>query len=130
MAERQYRIHPAVGIARLGDAMRNDASADFFFIGPEFPELAGNVDPQSGVQQKFKTADGRIKAQAARFRIFEYEKQADGKFRPIGEVNSSDAARTVKITWTVHLANRKASFCAFHGQAGAEQDRVQADARG
>src|SRR5262249_45376089 len=26
----------------------------------------------------------------------------------------------VTITWTVHLANRKANFCAFHGQAGAE----------
>jgi L-lysine epsilon oxidase-like protein len=120
MAERQYRIHPAIGIARVGDAIRTDASNDFYFVGPEFPELSANVDPASGAVRDFKTADGRVKPQAARFRIFEYEKKADGKFHPIGEVKTSDAARAVKITWTVHLANRKASFCAFHGQAGAD----------
>src|SRR5262245_36527718 len=120
MPERQYRIHPAIGIARVGDAVRSDASNDFYFIGPEIPGLAANVDPQSGAQGEFKTADGRVKPQAARFRIFEYEKGNDGKFRPIGEVKSSDSTRAVKISWTVHLANRKANFCAFHGQAGAE----------
>ena len=82
----------------------------------------GNVDPQSGAQGEFKTPDGRVKPQAARFRIFEYEKETDGKFHPIGEVKTSDTARAVKITWTVHLANRKASFCTFHGQAGAEDN--------
>jgi hypothetical protein len=120
MPERQYRIHPAVGIARVGNARRSDAS-DFFFIGPETPELSANIE--KGIQREFKTSDGRIKAQAARFRIFEYEKQADGKFNPIGEVTTSDKTRTVKISWTVHLANRKASFCAFHGQTGADDTR-------
>src|SRR5262249_60400846 len=62
----------------------------------------------------------RVKPQAARFRIFEYEKQADGKFHPLGEVDTSDATRAIVINWTVHLANRKASFCRFLGQAGAE----------
>jgi L-Lysine epsilon oxidase N-terminal/L-lysine epsilon oxidase C-terminal domain len=121
MAERQYRIHPAVGIARVGNAVRSDSSDDFYFIGPEFPEVAANIDPLSGTQGSFKAAaDGRLKAQAARFRIFEYEKQADGKFHPIGEVKVSDISRRVTIDWTVHLANRKASFCRFLGQAGAE----------
>src|SRR6516162_8591486 len=122
MPERQYRIHPAIGIARVGDAARSDASNDFYFIGPEIPELPANVDPQSGVQGEFKTPDGKVKPQAARFRIFEYEKGDDGKFRPIGEVRTSDNTRAVKIVWTVHLANRKANFCAFHGQAGAEDN--------
>src|SRR5262245_26560654 len=40
--------------------------------------------------------------------------------RPIGEVTTSNAQRPARITWTVHLANRKANFCAFHGQVGAE----------
>src|SRR6516164_6626813 len=122
MPERQYRIHPAIGIARVGDAVRSDASNDFYFIGPEIPEFAANIDPQSGVQGEFKTPDGKVKPQAARFRIFEYEKGNDGKFRPIGEVRSSDNTRAVKIVWTAHLANRKANFCAFHGQAGAEDN--------
>jgi hypothetical protein len=120
MAERQYRIHPAIGIARVGDAVRSDASNDFYFIGPELPEIAGNVDPASGAQGEFKTVDGAVKPQAARFRIFEYEKQDDGRFHPLGEVKTSDGGRAVGITWTVALANRKANFCAFHGQAGAE----------
>jgi hypothetical protein len=92
MPERQYRIHPAIGIARVGDAARSDASNDFYFIGPEIPEFAANIDPQSGVQGEFKTPDGKVKPQAARFRIFEYEKGNDGKFRPIGEVRTSDHA--------------------------------------
>src|SRR5215813_600810 len=122
MAERQYRIHPAIGIARVGDAVRSDASKDFYFVGPEIPGFPANVDPQSGAQEEFKTLDGLIKPQAARFRIYEYEKGGDGKFRPIGEVRTTDNTRAVKIVWTVHLANRKPNFCAFHGQAGAEDN--------
>ena len=122
MPERQYRIHPAIGIARVGDAVRSDASQDFYFVGPEIPEFAANVDPQSGAQGEFKTPDGKVKPQAARFRIFEYEKGSDGKFHSIGEVRTSDGTRAVRITWTAHLANRKANFCAFHGQVGAEDN--------
>ena len=116
----RYRIHPAIGVARVGDALRSDTSKDFYFIGPEFPEIAANIDPSSNAQGEFKTPDGRVKSQAARFRIFEYEKKDDGRFHPIGEVTAGDATRAVKIVWTVHLANRKGSFCAFLGQAGAE----------
>jgi len=120
MAERRYQIHPAIGIARVGNAIRSDASNDFYFIGPEIPNVAANVDPLSGAQGTFKTAgDGRVKPEAARFRVFEFEKQADGKFHPLGEVKITDASRSIAINWTVHLANRKASFCRFLGQAGA-----------
>ena len=117
MAERQYRIHPAIGVARVGDAVRSDASNDFYFVGPEVPGFAANVDPQSGVQGEFKTADGRVKPQAARFRIFEYEKGTDGKFRPLGEVRTSDNTRTVKITWTVHLAQPQGEFLHVPGSS-------------
>lgn len=122
MPERQYRIHPAIGIARVGDAVRSDASNDFYFVGPEIPGVGANIDPQSGAQGEFKTPDGRVRPQAARFRIFEYEKGNDGKFHPIGEVRTSETTRAVKIVWTVHLANCKANFCTFHGQAGAEDN--------
>src|SRR5262249_24315865 len=122
MPERQYRIHPAIGIARVGDAARSDASNDFYFIGPEIAEFPANVDARSGVKEELKTPDGKEKPKAARFRIFKYEKENEGKFRPIGEVRSSDTTRAVKIVWTAHLANRKANFCAFHGQVGAEDN--------
>ena len=115
MAERKYRIHPAIGIARLGDADRDDG--DFFFVGPEIPGTWPNFDTQTRRFNAFKS-NGRIRPQAARFRIFEYEKGADGKFHPIGEVTLDDH-RVSQITWTVHVANRKASFCKFEGQNGA-----------
>src|SRR3954468_14581810 len=106
---------PAVGVARVGDAERS--TNDFFFVGPEAPGVPPNFNSQSGSFDSFKL-DGRVRPQAARFRIFEYEKGADGKFHPKGEVALGDG-RTTKITWTVHLANRKASFCQFSGQEGA-----------
>jgi hypothetical protein len=126
MAERRYRIHPAIGVARLGDADRN--SNDFFFIGPEIPGTLPNFNTQTRQFNPFKV-NGRVKPQAARFRIFEYEKGTDGKFRPLGEVTLGDG-RLSRITWTVHVANRKASFCQFEGQNGAVADPFFSDYTG
>jgi len=53
-----YKIHPAIGIARVGN------SPDEFFIGPE--KIGQPPDPAGG----FKDAQCRVKRQAARFRIF------------------------------------------------------------
>lgn len=84
-----YRIHPAIGIARVGN------SPGEFFIGPE---RAGEVmDPQGG----FKDAQCRVKRQAARFRIF-----AQHDDNSVEEITDAEA----DITWTVHLANRKAAY--------------------
>lgn len=84
-----YKIHPSIGIARLGN------SPDEFFIGPErvneFP------DPTGG----FKDAQCRVKRQAARFRIFAHHDDDT-----VEEVTDAEA----EIVWTVHLANKKASF--------------------
>lgn len=104
---RQFRIHPAIGVARMGN------SPDAFFIGPEQPGIPANW---KGTQfESFRDDQGRIKRQAARFRVFEYHN--DGK--PPTEVlpGSNDI---VNIEWRVHLANKKASFFTFDGQSGAE----------
>ncbi len=89
------RIHPGLGIARIGN------SPDEFFIGPESPGTV--VEPAGG----YKDEDGQIKRQAARFRIYAYDKND----RPIKELTAADA----NITWTVHLANRKAAYSMFLG---------------
>src|SRR5215469_6018599 len=91
------RIHPAIGIARVGD------SPDGYFIGPEAP---GHPAEALG---GFKDNQGRAKRQVARFRIYGYD--ADGKC--LGEITAADA----DITWTVHLANTKASWFQFQGLA-------------
>lgn len=86
-------IHPAIGIARVGN------SPDEFFIGPELP-YATNA-PAGG----YKDAAGALKRQAARFRIYGYN--ASGAL--VDELTADDAT----IIWSVHLANKKAAWYNF-----------------
>jgi hypothetical protein len=80
-----FKIHPGIGIARVGD------SPSDWFIGPETVALP--PIPTGG----YRDAECRIKRQGARFRIREYD--ASGNLLPV-EVTSDNAV----ITWTVHLA--------------------------
>lgn len=89
-------IHPTVGIARLGD------SPDGFFIGPEAPGMAPR--PDGG----FKDTAGRIKRQAARFRLYAYDQAGT----VLGELTSADA----QVTWTVEPANAKGEWFKFAGR--------------
>jgi L-Lysine epsilon oxidase N-terminal/L-lysine epsilon oxidase C-terminal domain len=86
-------IHPAIGIARVGN------SPDEWFLGPETP--GPHPMPSGG----FKDASGRIKPQAARFRLFGLDQ--DGQV--VTEVTADDA----DIRWSVHLANTKAAWYNF-----------------
>ncbi|HEX9992237.1 MAG TPA: LodA/GoxA family CTQ-dependent oxidase [Acidimicrobiales bacterium] len=86
-------IHPAIGIARVGD------SAEEFFLGPEV------VDPEPLPVGSYKDATGALKRQAARFRVYGYD--ADG--RVVRELTAADA----DIRWTVHVANTKAAWYQF-----------------
>src|SRR6185436_16950776 len=79
-----YAVYPGLGVARVGN------SPNEYFIGPEAP---GEVPkPEGG----FKDAAGRIKRQAARFRI--YGLNEDGK--AVKEITANEA----EITWRVHVA--------------------------
>jgi len=91
------RIYPGVGIARIGN------SPTEFFIGPETP--GQSAAPVGG----FKDKGGRIKRQAARFRLYAFDKDN----ACLGEVT---AGEQIDITWTVHLANAKPSFNTFLGR--------------
>jgi hypothetical protein len=88
MAITTIKIHPAIGIARLGN------SPGDFFIGPEIP--LQKPDPAGG----FKDAQCKVKRQAAQFRLFAYDENG----ALVQEITGADA----DITWTVHLANKKA----------------------
>lgn len=83
------KIHPALGIARLGN------SPNEFFVGPERPW--DRTPPAGG----YKDAHCRIKRQAARFRLFGYDQNGT----LVKEITVADGA----ITWTAHLVNRKAA---------------------
>ena len=92
-AIKTIKIHSAIGIARVGN------SPGEFFIGPERP--GDRTPPEGG----YKDANGRVKRQAARFRLFGY----DAGGRLVREITDSDAT----INWTVHLANKKAAWHSF-----------------
>ncbi|MFI5954422.1 LodA/GoxA family CTQ-dependent oxidase [Cryptosporangium sp. NPDC051539] len=83
-----YKIHPAIGIARLGN------SPDEFFLGPE--RIGEYPEPPGG----FKDDQCRVKRQGARFRIFAHHD--DGTATEITEAEAT-------IRWTVHVANTKAA---------------------
>src|SRR5437660_12638030 len=69
------KIHPAIGIARVGN------SPTKFFIGPEKPGV--HRRPNGGYRDK----QVRIERQAARIRLFGYDK----KGRLVQEITANDA---------------------------------------
>jgi hypothetical protein len=111
---RHFRIHPAIGAARMGNSPEH-------FVGPETPGLPAK-SPDGVNFGSFRDAKGQILRQGARFRVFEYTENANGTLSNPGEV--AIGADVVEIEWRVHLANRKASFYSFYGQVGAEDNYV------
>jgi hypothetical protein len=97
-----YRIHPAIGIARVGD------SPDEYFVGPEAPgvppSLTNRSDP-TAQQGSYKDGQHRIKRQGARFRVYEYTTDPAGVVTKVRELTAAEA----DIDWEVHLVNRKAA---------------------
>lgn len=106
--EVRYAIHPAVAVARIGNSPQG------FYLAPEgigalpvecdqeASEILDATGQPSRVRQ-FKDASGRVRRQAARFRIFAYD-TASPEGREIGLNDPAIAS----IEWTVHLANKKA----------------------
>jgi L-Lysine epsilon oxidase N-terminal/L-lysine epsilon oxidase C-terminal domain len=86
MAKPIICIHPSIGIARVGNS-------EEWFIGPEIPGLYPSIE-------NYRDDDGKLKRQAARFRLFQYE---DEKSREITLKNVKS------IQWIVHLRNTKAA---------------------
>lgn len=106
----RFEIHPRIGVARLGN------SSDDFYLAPEtvggLPiqcDAEGNQVEKDGEPvfvDRFKDDLGRIKRQAARFRVF--ERTENGK----REVTLNDDAID-KIVWTVQIANKKPIWYTF-----------------
>lgn len=117
-----YRIHPGVGIARLGN------SPHAFCITPEQPaalpldcDARGNplVSADGMTEQTitvFKDKEGRIKRQAARFQIWAYDDESpDGRPLKLGDQieGGGNAGTLVDIQWRVYLANKKSAWYDF-----------------
>ena len=101
----EYRIHPAIGVARVGDSLEE------FFIGPEAPGVRPTMTKPDGPalaggqRGTYKDSKSCVKRQGARFRIYEYTSNSAGATTSVREITAADA----RIQWEVHLVNRKAA---------------------
>jgi hypothetical protein len=122
-----YKIHPGIGIARLGN------SETEFYIAPETPaglpqacDAQGNPRYQAdGVTPvlvtNFRDAEGRIKRQAARFQVFVYDDEhPEGRPLKIGDriEGGGNAGTLIDIEWQVYVANKKACWYEFDTTQG------------
>ncbi len=110
----RYGLHPSIGIARVGD------SPNSFYLAPETiggqpiecdtqgNQLAGGTGTQ--FVERYKDPLGRIRRQAARFRILAYD---DTDPSDLGRELTLSSPEVAKIEWTVHLANKKAAWYQF-----------------
>ncbi|HEY5853555.1 MAG TPA: LodA/GoxA family CTQ-dependent oxidase [Aldersonia sp.] len=89
-----YEIHPGIGIARVG------TSRSHHFVGPE---------PDTPPPSTYRDDQGELLRQAARFRVFECERDDRNTLLDAREVTPDLGT----VTWTVHLANRKAAGQVF-----------------
>lgn len=93
----QVKIHPAIGIARVGNSDKQP------FIGPESPDQPP-LPPGS-----YKDSSGKVIRQAARFRVYGYNQAGEA----VRELKLGEDGVT-EIKWSVHLANKKAAWYQFH----------------
>jgi hypothetical protein len=87
-------IYPPIGICRMGN------SPDEFYIGPEVP------DPLPLPRGSYRDGKGRLKREAARFRI--YGLNALGQ--PVRELTPD---QETKVRWKVTIENQKSSWYQF-----------------
>lgn len=121
------RIHPAIGLARVGNS-------EEYYLGPE--SMAGmpvagqkvtgglpikpGTDSTTITSSDLRDSDGKLKRQAARFRIYQYQDTAPASY-PAGAateviIGSQVGGKQVSdIIWTVHLANKKANCWEMEG---------------
>ncbi|NEO41919.1 MAG: hypothetical protein F6J90_38605 [Moorea sp. SIOASIH] len=106
----KYKIHPAIGIARVGN------SEEYYLE----PETRGGlpIKPDGSEFQKtdFRDSQSRLRRQAVRFRLYKYTYSEDeSTLIEVTEVTQSnmDSLGISSIDWTVHLANKKASWYEF-----------------
>jgi len=106
-----YRIHPSIGVARLGNSGE-------FYLSPikiggrpiECSQYGDEASEEGKIKyvNRFKDKQKRVKKQAAKFKIFKHD---SSKTQP-EEIDLTDKTLIKNVKWTVHLANKKASW--FH----------------
>ncbi|WP_419147692.1 CTQ-dependent lysine 6-oxidase LodA [Pseudoalteromonas 'SMAR'] len=102
-----YTLHPSVGVARLGNS-----DGQFYLSPDKIGGLPFEADARGNKIDhpvyQFKDDQGRIRKQGQPFKIFDENNQ---------EITlASDNVKS--ITWTAHVANKKAAWYAFNELQG------------
>lgn len=114
---KHYKIHPGIGVARVGQ------SQDGYFLAPETVDGSPfELSPGGEVELRgYKDASFLIRRQGVRFRVFEYERDdMTGALAFTGEVTPDKAT----IHWSVALGNRKAAGPLMVSSTGPQGERV------
>lgn len=104
------KIHPSVGVARLGNSPATNSPSPVIAVSPTdpariclSPDTIGGL-PYDGYGKApvdtFKDDAGRIKKQGQLFKVFDDN----------GDELTLDSPGVATIEWTVHLANKKAAW--------------------
>jgi len=97
------RVHPGIGVSRLGDSKK-------YYIGPEvmnpIPTEPDLVNGLYGDDTTMRDKYGKLKRQAARFRVYGYDKNGN----VVAEVQQS---ANTSVEWNVHVANKKSDWFYF-----------------
>lgn len=113
---KSIRIHPGIGIARLGDS-------DEFYIGPEAPGVVVDPGGSNGPGPNggtYRDSGARLKRQAQRYRVYAY----DAHHKVVAEL-TSDSDLVQSIRWRVHVRNMKAANFAFQGAYLFDPDKLR-----
>ncbi len=94
----EVRIHPGIGVARVGNSQMS--GKDGYYIGPEV------THPKQTEFGASRDTGGALKRQVARFRVYGYDKFGN----VVAEIQQSSNS---EILWSVHVANRKAQWYEF-----------------
>ncbi|SDL14211.1 LodA/GoxA family CTQ-dependent oxidase [Pseudomonas indica] len=126
MSTSNFRIHPTIGFARVGNSseyyLEPNTQAALPIPGDTTGNATGGLPVKAGTENDtitssdLRDASGALKRQAARFKIYAYPAQASETY-PMGvegteiRIGTQIDGKTVSnIVWTVHLANKKSNW--------------------
>lgn len=113
-----YKIHPAIGIARVGDS-------DQYYIAPDAPgALPTEYSSAATNTGAFRDANSKLLKQAAKFKIYQYDDA-----HPEGIEVVSGQNGVAFIEWTAWLASKKSSWFQFEQQTGSGMGPYAANAQ-
>jgi hypothetical protein len=99
-----YKIHPAIGFARLGNSTES-------YPGPTIPGVVAKPD-------HYRDAQGQLKRQGATFWVYAYD-DTNPSAEPV-KVKVGPGQDVVGIAWIVHVANKKSAWFLFDGLTGSQ----------